>query len=510
MDDLKLSSLFSDVNIAGAGFINISFSSHALANFVNDCTNDITKLFTSDFNKKLLIDYGGANIAKALHVGHLRSANIGEAIKRLAIALNVNVISDVHFGDIGRQSGMIISELKLMMPDLVYFDDNFMGEYPASLPIVAKDLDIMYPRASNAAKNSEERMEEVRQITADLENGHRGYTALWNQIKALSIENIKGIYARINTWFDLWEGESDSYPYIPQMIEYLNANKLAEEGDEIDIPPMIVLKSNGATVYGTRELATLFSRVKRFSPDEIWYIVDNRQEMYFKQTFRAAYKAGIVPKSTTLKFAGFGTMNGSDGKPFKTRDGGAMNLTDLIDSVKTIALAKLNLNITNEAEREKISEITAVAAIKFADLLPNRVTDYIFDIDKFMSLEGKTGPYLLYSTIRMKSLLSKAAEKKLTSKTVTTLSERGESEIIIKLLTLNKTLNRALNSQSVNEVAEYLYSLITIYNKFYSENNILNEGDISLRDSWLAISALTTNVCEKLIDILGIKLPERM
>ncbi|MCK9574358.1 MAG: arginine--tRNA ligase [Clostridia bacterium] len=521
-NELNKSELFYNVNIAGAGFVNISFSNNTLIGFANEYLKDLKQAFTTDYKKKIFIDYGGANIAKALHVGHLRSADIGEALKRLTQMLGIEVVSDVHFGDIGRQSGIIISEIKRNFPDLVFFDLNFKGKYPTNIPITAKDLDVLYPIASKDAKESEERMEEVRQITSDLESGNKGYIALWNIIKKLSIKNIKKIYARINTSFDLWEGESDCYPYIPTILEHFKKNNfmyesegayvidVAEEDDELKIPPLIVIKTNGSTVYGTRELATLYSRIKRFKPDEIWYVVDNRQEMYFKQVFRAAYKTGLVPKTTELKFAGFGTMNGNDGKPFKTRDGGVMQLTDLLDSVKQISLEKLNPSITNTKQREEISKKIAVSAVKFADLLPNRSTDYIFDIDKFVSLEGKTGPYLLYSVIRIKSLLNKAIAKGLSIGKIEILTGATDKDILSKLVTLNKMLNKAFYTQSVNDIAEYLYNLITTYNKFYSENNILNEQNIKLRDSWLALSQLIYNISKSLIEILGMEIPEKM
>lgn len=519
-DKLSVMDEFTNINIAGPGFINITLTDKFLissANLINsDIYNNIDKLD----NGKIIIDYGGANIAKALHVGHLRSANIGEALKRLAKSLGKDVTADVHFGDIGRQSGMVIYELRERYPNLNYFDGLHHDKYD-DLPITEKDLESIYPTASTKAKENDEIMETVRTITAELEKGREGYVELWNRVKELSKSDIRKLYKRLNTNFDLWEGESDCYPYIPEMIDYLKDNNYltSSEGalvidvhnddDVSPMPPLVVVKSNGATLYATRELATIYSRMKRFNPDEIWYITDNRQDLYFNQVFRASYKSKIVDNNTKLSFYPFGTMNGMDGKPFKTRDGGVMNLTDLVEMVKAETTKKLKDNISVE-ERDGVAESVAIAAVKYADFLPFRTTDYIFDINKFSDLEGKTGPYLLYSTIRMKSLISKAKLQGITYDNVEKLKGETDRNIIIELLSLPNVLRNAYDTKSLNEIAEYLYRITNIYNKFYAEERVLSCFDYEQQSSWICLTETVMNVNMFLLDILAIKVPEKM
>lgn len=516
---LETDNRFLNINIAGPGFINISLSDEFYISSMNKILEDINNNIDKVEKRKIMLDYGGANIAKTLHVGHLRSANIGEAIKRLTELLGNEVISDVHFGDIGRQSGMVIYELKERFPNLNYFDESFEGTYE-ELPIKVEDLQEIYPVASTKAKENEEIMKEVQDITYKIEQGHRGYSALWEKVKELSIQDIKGIYKRLNTTFDLWEGETDCYPYIPKAIDLLKKKNLmyesegamvvdtVEETDNEPMPPLVVLKGNGGTVYQTRELATLLSREERFSPDAIWYFTDNRQELYFKQVFRVAKKANIAKEKTELKFFGFGTMNGLDGKPFKTRDGGVMSLVNLMEMVKEEINKRINLDIVGE-DKEKISEIIAMAALKYADFLPYRSKDYIFDVSKFADLEGKTGPYLLYSTVRMNSLLSKAnqeinisQQKKLNSQTA--------KEVMQTLLRMPVVLQNAYNEKSLNEIAEYLYKLTSIYNKFYQENHILTCEDPELKNGWLALTQIVYNTNRLLLNTLAIDIPEKM
>lgn len=507
---------FENINIAGPGFINISISNKALIEFLNELNLDVRKNLDSKGKKKVLIDYGGANIAKTLHVGHLRSANIGEALKRLAKALDNEVIADVHFGDIGRQSGMVISEIKRLHPELPYFQEGYNGE-EVDFTITAEELGEIYPRASIAAKEDEARMEEVRQITAELEEGHKGYMALWTKVKNVSMEDIKQIYIKLNTDFDLWEGELDCYPHIPATIElikdYLYESEgalvidVAEETDNSPMPPLVVIKSNGATLYATRELATIYSRIKRFELDEMWYVTDFRQGLYFEQVFRASKKSGLVKPELEFKHLGFGTMNGPDGKPFKTRDGGVMDLKSLIDLILVETTSRLNPNITDENERKEIAEKIAIAALKYADFLPFRTTDYIFEPSKFSDLEGKTGPYLLYSTIRMKSLLNKSETKEFNVKI---LENKTDRDIAITLLNLPEVIDKAYEVKSLNDIADYLYKLTSVYNKFYAENRILTEENEELKSSWLAITKIVKLTNEMLLDILGIEVPEKM
>lgn len=517
--ELEKEEIFTNINIAGAGFINISFTDSFYIKVMNEMLSSMDNNIDKHDKKKIFMDYGGANIAKTLHVGHLRSADLGEALKRLALNLGYEVISDVHFGDIGRQSGMVIYEMMERFPNLVYFKENYNGE-DEDLPITKKDLQEIYPTASNKAKENESIMDKVRDITMQIENGHKGYSALWEKIKKLSIEDIKEIYDRLNTTFDLYEGETDCYPYIPEVINILKEKNLLRESegamvvdvkedtDTEPMPPLVVLKGNGGTVYQTRELATILSRVKRFNPDEIWYFTDNRQELYFKQVFRVAKKAGIVPETTELKFFGFGTMNGTDGKPFKTRAGGVMNLIDLMEMVKEITASKINTDLVSNEEKDSTAEKISIAALKYADFLPYRSKDFIFDVNKFADLDGKTGPYLLYSTVRMNSLLEKSNEDRNTLR-VTKLSG-SEKETVKTLLELPAILNSSFESKSLNDIADYLYRLTSTYNKFYAENHILTCEDTDLKQTWLSLTKLVYDVNILLLTTLAIEVPEKM
>lgn len=519
INELEKNNIFTNLNIAGAGFINISLSDSFYIDSMNELLSNLSNNIDLYSNKKVFMDYGGANIAKTLHVGHLRSADIGEAVKRLAQTLGYQVISDVHFGDIGRQSGMVIYEIRERFPDLGYFKEDYNGE-DIELPITKEDLQEIYPMASTKAKEKDNVMEEVRKITVEIENNHKGYTALWNKIKELSKEDIKDIYKRLNTSFDLYEGESECYPYIPEVISILKEKNLLYESngamvvdvkldtDTEPMPPLVVLKANGGTVYQTRELATLLSRQRRFSPSEYWYFADNRQELYFKQVFRVAKMAGIVPEDVKLELFSFGTMNDKDGKPFKTRTGGVMNLVDLIEMVKEITKSKLNTNLVKLEDRDTTSEKISIAALKYADFIPYRSKDFIFDVNKFAEIDGKTGPYLLYSTVRMKSLLEKSEvdEKILKIKKIT----GKEKEIIKNLIELPNILNNSIESKSLNEIADYLYRLTSNYNKFYAENHILTCQDIELKESWLSITRLVKDTNLLLLNILAIEVPEKM
>lgn len=517
---LEESNYFSKVEIAVVGFLNVTLKDELLVDFVNDYYNSDSKDVDKLVNKKIFLDYGGANIAKTLHVGHLRSANIGEALKRLTKRLGQEVICDVHFGDIGRQSGMVIYELRNRYPNLNYFKDEESDNWD-ELPITAKDLEEIYPVASTKAKEDENIMEEVRLITKELEEGKPNYVALWDKIKKLSIEDIKGVYKKFNTDFDLWEGESDCYSYMMPMLEELRKDgylkksegaeiiEIKEDTDKAPMPDLVVVKSNGATLYATRELATMVSRVKRFNPDEMWYLTDLRQGLYFEQVFRAAHKTKIVSEDTKLEFFGFGTMNGPDGKPFKTRDGGALSLKSLLKEVKE-EVENHSHNLETEENKDEIIEQIAVAAIKYADLLSNRTTDYIFDPKKFVDVEGKTGPYLLYTTIRMKSLLKKAKENNLDYSKYTKISEEVEKELITLLLAKNKVLHKAYDTKELNVISDYLYQLTSTYSKFYEKCHVLTEKDKSIQENWLLLTKNVYDTNVELLTILGIEIPEKM
>ena len=517
---LEESGYFDNVTIASIGFINVSLKKEILVNFVNNYYNNSDKDVDLLEKKKIFLDYGGANIAKTLHVGHLRSANIGEALKRLTKRLGQEVICDVHFGDIGRQSGMVIYEIRNRYPNLNYFTEEESNNWD-ELPITAKDLEEIYPVASLKAKEDESIMEEVRLITKELEEGKPNYVALWDKIKKISIEDIKEVYKKFNTDFDLWEGESDCYSYMGPMIEklrnqgYLQKSEGAEvievreDTDKAPMPDLVVVKSNGATLYATRELATMVSRVERFNPDEMWYLTDLRQGLYFEQVFRAAHKTKIVSDDTKLSFFGFGTMNGPDGKPFKTRDGGALSLKSLLAEVKEEVTAHSH-NLEKEPNKEEIIEQIAVAAIKYADLLSNRTTDYIFDPKKFVDVEGKTGPYLLYTTIRMKSLLKKAKENNLNYEKYTSITDEVEKELITLLLNKNKILHKAYDTKELNVISDYLYQLTSTYSKFYEKCHVLTENNKNIQENWLLLTKNVYDTNVELLSILGIEIPEKM
>ena len=511
----KLDDRFTNVNIAGPGFINLSFTDEYLINYLNKGINDFNIFVDKQDKKTMIFDYGGANAAKALHVGHMRSANIGEAVKRLAKVLGNDVIGDVHLGDLGRQAGMLISEYKRMEPDSPFFDESFTGEYP-KINLTAEDLGVMYPKASIDAANNPERMEEVRYITAEIDKGNKAYTELWRQMVEISKEVIKNTYDRLNCHFELFEGELDAFKYIPNVMEimkdhlYESAGALVcdvkEETDNKPIPPLMVIKNDGATIYGTRELGTLYSRIERFHPNEIWYFTDDRQSLYFEQVFRASYKTGLVPESTKLRHFAFGTINGPDGKPFKTRDGGVMTLDNLIELIYVEIEKKIKEDIVGE-ERIDIANKLTIATLKYADLLPFRKTDYIFDPVKFSSLEGKTGPYILYTMVRIKSLLKKAED---TEYSIKLISNPEIRDILVKLLSLNNVLTNSYNEATLNYICDYLYDLLSLYNKFYNNYNILNESDESVKETYLAVSKLVYNVSHNLLNILAIDEVERM
>ena len=392
----KFDDRFQNVNIAGPGFINVSINENVLLDVMNKSITDFDLNIDKEEPKKVIVDYGGANAAKALHVGHMRSANIGEALKRLSLIFGNETIGDVHLGDLGRQSGMVISEIKKRFPNLPYFDSNYKGEYP-EYKITTEELGIYYPEASKAAKEDGNRMEEVRKISLEIDKGKEPFFTLWKDIVKVSIADIKKIYDYLNCDFDLWEGEMSSFKYMKDTISFLEPYMYESEGakvidvdlpdDKINVPPVIVIKSDGATIYATRDFATLYSRVKKYNPDEMWYIIDERQSLYFKQVFRAAYKTKLVRENVLLEHYGFGTMNGKDGKPFKTRDGGVLYLEALINLVKEEIIKKMD-NYNSDSEKNLIADNLTVAAIKFADLLPYRTTDYIFDIEdeKFAGL----------------------------------------------------------------------------------------------------------------------------
>ncbi len=512
---------FTNLNIAGPGFINITLTDEYLGELLTKIYEDKSLNIDKRPKKKVVLDYGGANVAKALHVGHLRSANIGEALKRLAKALGYEVIGDAHLGDYGRPLGLVVLEIKKRYPNLAYFDTSYKGDYSEiKLTITNKDLEEIYPFASNKSKEDEEYLEEARDITYKIQNHERGYYDLWKKVVEISKNDIKQVYDKLNVNFELWLGESDAAEYIDELTEiYEQQNALTEsegaqvvevkeETDKSPMPPLLFKRSNGTISYETTDLATILQRKKELNPDEIWYCVDARQGLHFEQVFRAARKVKLVDDNVGLEHIGFGTMNGKDGKPFKTRDGGVMSLKNLIALVEEVTRKKINPDTVEESKREEVAEEVAIAALKYADLLPYRGTDYIFDPEKFADLEGKTGPYLLYSTIRMKSLLDKGSTLNIGK--ITQFKTETEKDIALTILRLPIVLDKALDSRSLNDITEYIYKLTSLYNKFYAENRILTEENKELQKSWLTLTKIVYDINMLLLDILAIKVPEKM
>jgi len=512
---------FNNVNIAGPGFINLSLSDEILIKYINDIISDFSINTYKEPNKKtIFLDYGGANVAKALHSGHLRSPNIGEAIKRLCEAVGHDTISDVHLGDWGRPMGLVLLELQRRMPELPFFDPMYEGEYP-SCPVSLDELNEIYPFASARAKEDPEYLAAAREMTTRLQKKEKGIYDLWKTFLEISIEDVKEIYDKLNATFDLWEGEKDADPYIPEMLNYLiegNHTEISEgariidvreDTDKKEMPPVILVKSDGGVLYDSTELATLYSRVKRYEIDSIIYLTDIRQELHFTQAFRAAYKTGIVDKNIDLEWYGFGTMNGPDGKPFKTRDGGVMSLRELINIVKNETIKIIKDNIKEE-DKDELAEVLAIAAIKYADLLPHRSTDYLFDPIKFSDINGKTGPYLLYSTVRMNSLLNKAKESNIENNKYSVINTKEEREIILNLLNLSNVLEKSYKSRTLNEICEYLYRLTNSYNAFYSNHEVLTEKDNNIKESYISLTKLVHDTNKYLLNILAIKVPDKI
>ena len=517
---LEQDNRFTNINIAGPGFINITLTDEYLVEVLNKISKDISLNIDKEDPKKIVIDFGGANVAKALHVGHLRSANIGEALKRLARVLGHEVLGDAHLGDYGRPLGLVVLEIKKMYPELPYFDESYQGDYSeVELPITNEDLEKIYPLASNKSKEDEEYLEEARDVTAKIQSKTRGYYDVWKKVIEISKADIKEVYDTLNVFYELWLGESDAVEYVPELNEIFEAAGVLEESegakivevkednDTAPMPPLLFLKSNGTLSYQTTDLATILQRVKEFNPDEMWYVTDNRQCLHFEQVFRAARKVKLVRDDVVLEHIPFGTMNGKDGKPFKTRDGGVMSLKNLISLVKEETVKRIALNVTEE-EKEEISETVAIAALKYADSLPFRGTDYVFEIEKFADLEGKTGSYILYSTIRMKSLLAKAEGLK--QEQMYFVNSETEKDIALTILSLPNVLLKSKEAKSLNDIAEYLYKLTSLYNKFYAENKVLVEENQQLQESWLVLTKLVYDINMLLLDVLGLKVPEKM
>lgn len=523
---LKENELFSMAEAVNPGFINLKIAPAFLTKFLNEMQADENLSIEKEkAPKTIIIDYGGPNVAKPLHVGHLRSAIIGESIKRMGRFLGHKVIGDVHLGDWGLQMGLIITELKKRSPELVYFDDSFEGDYPEEAPFTVSELEEIYPAASAKSKEDEAYKNEALEATLQLQQGKRGYRALWNHIMKVSVEDLKKNYSKLHVDFDLWMGESDADRYIPDMVDYLKKNNYAyvdqgalvvdvkEESDTKEIPPCMILKSDGASLYNTTDLATIVQREEDYHPDEIIYVVDKRQELHFVQVFRCAKKTGLVDDSTELKFIGFGTMNGKDGKPFKTREGGVMRLEKLVGDIQNEMYQKISENNTMEKEdAEKTAKQVALSAIKYGDLSNQASKDYIFDIDRFISFEGNTGPYILYTIVRIKSILKKYAQsgKSAADYTIQAAHSASEKNLMLELARFNEVMTNAAEELAPHKICAYIYSLANALNHFYHETKIMVEEDAAVQAGYIRLLELTRDVLETCIDVLGFDAPEKM
>ena len=524
--------MFSKIESVKPGFININICEDYLAGYLNEMSEtEKFGYFNADKEKTVIVDYGGANAAKPLHVGHLRSAVIGESVKRINTFAGNKTIGDVHLGAWGLQMGLIIEELRDRKPELPYFDDSFTGEYPEEAPFTISELEEIYPTASKKSKEDEAYKEAAMQATFELQHGKRGYQALLKHILNVSVTDLKRNYANLNVSFELWKGESDAQPYIPDMVQKMKDDGFAyisdgalvvdvkEETDTKEIPPCMILKSDGASLYNTTDLATMVWRMKDYNPDELIYVVDKRQELYFTQVFRCARKTGIVKPETELKFLGFGTMNGKDGRPFKTRDGGVMRLEHLISGINEEMLAKIqenqktkeNLGISTE-EAENTAKMVALAAIKYGDLSNQASKDYIFDIDRFTSFEGNTGPYILYTIVRIKSILNKyhGLGKDDSGAVIEAAHSKSEKDLMLELSKFNAVMESAFEETAPHKICSYIYDLANAFNSFYHGTKIMSEENETVQKSYIRLLELTKSVLETCIDVLGFSAPERM
>ncbi|MCM1100603.1 MAG: arginine--tRNA ligase [Clostridium sp.] len=525
-DRLQGSDVFGEAVAAAPGFLNLRLSGKFLLDYLREMAKDAKYgLDMPEHPKKIVVDYGGANIAKALHVGHLRSAVIGESIKRILRYCGHEVIGDVHLGDWGLQMGLVATELRERKPELVYFDENFTGEYPEEAPFTIAELEELYPAASARSKEDPDYKAKAMESTFRIQNGERGYRALWQQILKVSVADLKRNYDRLQVEFDLWKGESDVQDLIPGMVDYMKREGYAylsdgalvvdvkEETDTKEIPPCMILKSDGAALYNTTDLATIQDRMARIHPDEIIYLTDKRQELYFQQVFRCARKTKLVPPETGLQWIGFGTMNGRDGKPFKTRDGGVMRLETLVQDTVDEMYAKIreNREISPE-EAEVTAEQIAISALKYGDLSNQPSKDYVFDIERFTSFEGDTGPYILYTIVRMKSILTKyVAQGGCPEEAV--LREAGnasEKDLMMQLVRFNAMMESAAAELAPYRVCAYIYDLANAFNHFYHETKILGEEDADRKSGLIALLTLTKDVLETCIGVLGFEAPDKM
>ncbi len=525
---LQSSGVFSMAEAVRPGFLNLKLSDEFLLSWLTEMDAD-ERLGSPlpEKQKTIIVDYGGPNVAKPLHIGHLRAAIIGESVKRMGRFLGHNMIGDIHMGDWGLQMGLIIALLKERQPELCYFDPAFTGPYPEEAPFTLSELEEIYPAASAKSKEDPEFHAKAMQMTHALQRGEPGCRAIWEQIVRISVEDLKKNYERLNVYFDLWKGESDADPYIADMVKSMKEEgfayesdgalvvDVAEEEDSTEVPPCMILKSDGAALYTTTDLATLVEREKDYHPDQIIYVVDKRQQLHFTQVFRTAKKTGILPESTKLDFLGFGTMNGKGGRALKTRDGGVMRLEQLINDVDQEMYRKMKeseaISLSDE-EAASTARIVAVSAIKYGDLSNQAGKDYIFDIDKFTSFEGNTGPYIMYTIVRIKSILRKYSEKYGDSEEIRLSVPRNPEEraLMLSLTGFAACMQGAFSDLAPHRVCAFLYETANAFNRFYHVTKIITEEDGERRRGWIGILRLTLRVLSQCIEVLGMEAPERM
>lgn len=526
VEELADSKYFASVEAVNPGFINLKLAPEVVAEYLNEMAADENLGVEKEKNpKKVIIDYGGPNVAKPLHVGHLRSAIIGESIKRIIRFKGNDVTGDIHLGDWGYQMGLIITELKKRKPELPYFDESFEGEYPEEAPFTISELEEIYPTASAYAKEHDDYREEALHATYLLQNGYKGYRAIWKHIMNVSVTDLKKNYERLSVDFDLWKGEADAQAYIPDMVEMLKEKgfahydegalvvDVAEETDKKEIPPCMILKSDGAALYDTTDLATLVEREKLYDPDQVIYVVDKRQELHFVQVFRCAKKTGIVKPETELTFLGFGTMNGKDGKPFKTREGGVMRLENLIADIDEEMYRKIVENRSvKDKDAKDTAKIVGLSAIKYGDLSNQATKDYIFDVDRFTSFEGNTGPYILYTIVRIKSILNRYVQEggDLSAGKILPAVNDSEKNLMLQLSGFAAMVENAFEEKAPHKICAYIYEVSNAFNSFYHETKILSEEDQAQKESFLQLLQLTRRVLETSIDLLGFSAPDRM
>ncbi|MCM1153851.1 MAG: arginine--tRNA ligase [Roseburia sp.] len=523
-EKLKDSTVFSEVTAVPPGFLNLKVTENVVKEYLQGmCKEEKYGLQMPKRPKKIIVDYGGPNVAKSLHVGHLRPAIIGESIKRICRYAGHEVLGDIHMGDWGLQMGLIITELKKRQPELLYFDENYQGEYPTEAPFTISELEEIYPTASAKSKEDAAYKAEAMEATHKLQIGERGYRALWKHIMDVSVEDLKKNYSNLDVEFDLWKGESDVQDIIPDMVEKMKKGGYAyesdgalvvdvkEETDTKEMPPCIILKSDGAALYNTTDLATIMDRMDKYQPDKMIYVTDKRQNLYFEQIFRCARKTGLVRPETELLHIGFGTMNGKGGKPFKTREGGVMRLESLIREINEEMYRKITENRSmSEKEAREISSIVALSAVKYGDLSNQASKDYIFDIDRFTSFEGDTGPYILYTIVRIKSILNKYFEQENGAASLREAESESEKALMLEITGFNAMIEAAYDEAAPHKICAYIYDLANAFNHFYHETKILAQEDKKKQAGWIALLMLTRDILEVCIKLLGFSAPERM